>query len=47
MIGDESGVVVKDHLSGGGSGATWAYEVTGQTMVCPILVEDVNPHQWG
>jgi len=47
MIGDESGVVLKDNSSscagGGGGGATWAYEVAGQTMVCPILVEDLNP----
>lgn len=43
MIGDESGVVLKDNLNGGGGGATWAYEVSGQTMVCPILVKDLNP----
>lgn len=45
MIGDESGVVLKDNSGGGagGGGATWAYEVAGQTMVCPILVEDLNP----
>jgi hypothetical protein len=24
-------------------GATWAYEVANQTMVCPIIVEDMNP----
>ncbi|XP_073002110.1 transcription factor EMB1444 isoform X1 [Typha latifolia] len=44
MIGAESGVVLKDNSSGGtGGGATWAYEVAGQTMVCPIIVEDLNP----
>ncbi|KAH7686874.1 Transcription factor MYC/MYB N-terminal protein [Dioscorea alata] len=43
MIGDESGVILKDNSGGGGSGATWAFEVAGQTMVCPIIVEDLNP----
>jgi len=45
MIGEESGVVLKDNSGScdGGCGATWAYEVAGQTMVCPILVEDLNP----
>ncbi|OVA06337.1 Myc-type [Macleaya cordata] len=41
MIGDESGVVLKDNTSG--CGATWAFEVGGKTMVCPIIVEDLNP----
>ncbi|KAK1258388.1 Transcription factor LHW [Acorus gramineus] len=43
MIGEESGVVLKDNSNGSGGGATWAFEVGGQTMVCPILVEDLNP----
>ncbi|XP_010919293.2 transcription factor EMB1444 [Elaeis guineensis] len=44
MIGEESGVVLKDNSSGGSNGgATWAYEVAGQTMVCPIIVEDLTP----
>lgn len=43
IIGKESGVVLKDASSGSGTGATWAFEVEGQTMVCPILVEDLNP----
>ncbi|XP_038979355.1 uncharacterized protein LOC120109718 isoform X1 [Phoenix dactylifera] len=44
MIVEESGVVLKDNSSGGTSGgATWAYEVAGQTMVCPIIVEDLTP----
>ncbi|XP_008806930.2 transcription factor bHLH155-like isoform X2 [Phoenix dactylifera] len=44
MIGEESGVVLKDNSNGGSSGgATWAYEVAGQTMVCPIIVEDLTP----
>ncbi|WOL05696.1 hypothetical protein Cni_G14425 [Canna indica] len=44
MIGEESGVVLKDNTSGvSGGGATWAYEVAGQTMVCPIIVEDLTP----
>ncbi|KAG0457176.1 hypothetical protein HPP92_022009 [Vanilla planifolia] len=43
MIGDDSGVVLKDNTKGVAGGATWAYEVEGQTMVCPIIVEDVHP----
>ncbi|XP_058085111.1 transcription factor bHLH157-like [Magnolia sinica] len=43
MIGKESGVVLKDNSSGSGGRATWAFEVEGQTMVCPIIVEDLNP----
>jgi hypothetical protein len=39
-----SGVVLKDNPSAGSNGgATWAYEVAGQTMVCPIIVEDLTP----
>ncbi|TVU27980.1 hypothetical protein EJB05_19486 [Eragrostis curvula] len=39
-----SGVVLKDDPSvGNNGGATWAYEVAGQTMVCPIIVEDLTP----
>ncbi|PVH66778.1 hypothetical protein PAHAL_1G344600 [Panicum hallii] len=41
---NSSGVVLKDDPSAGSSGgATWAYEVAGQTMVCPIIVEDLAP----
>ncbi|XP_042503898.1 transcription factor LHW-like [Macadamia integrifolia] len=43
MIGDESCVILKDNASGDGCGATWAFEVGGQTMVCPIIVEDLGP----
>ncbi|PKU84082.1 Transcription factor LHW [Dendrobium catenatum] len=43
IIGEESGVVLKDNTNGGLGGATWAYEVAGQTMVCPILIEDLHP----
>ncbi|GJN21828.1 hypothetical protein PR202_gb09344 [Eleusine coracana subsp. coracana] len=39
-----SGVVLKDDPSAGSNGgATWAYEVAGQTMVSPIIVEDLTP----
>ncbi|KAK9122214.1 hypothetical protein Syun_019831 [Stephania yunnanensis] len=41
MMVDASGVVLKDNSNGGG--ATWAFEVEGQTMVCPIIVEDLTP----
>ncbi|XP_043718181.1 transcription factor LHW-like isoform X2 [Telopea speciosissima] len=43
IIGDESCVILKDNLSGGGCGATWAFEVGGQTLVCPIIVEELRP----
>lgn len=44
MIGKESGLVLKDKPSTGkDGGATWAYEVVGQTMVCPIIIEDLAP----
>ena len=44
MIVEESGVVLKDNTSSGScDGATWAYEVAGQTMFCPIMVEDLTP----
>ncbi|WOL07526.1 hypothetical protein Cni_G16270 [Canna indica] len=44
IIREESGVVMKDNPGGvTGGGATWAYEVAGQTMVCPIIVEDLTP----
>lgn len=31
---------MKDNFEGG---ATWAYEVGSQSMVCPIIVEDLDP----
>ncbi|CAL5055172.1 unnamed protein product [Urochloa decumbens] len=41
---NSSGVVLKDDPSAGSNGgATWAYEVAGRTMVCPIIVEDLAP----
>ncbi|CAO2048008.1 unnamed protein product [Urochloa humidicola] len=41
---NSSGVVLKDDpIAGSNGGATWAYEVAGQTMVCPIIVEDLAP----
>ena len=45
VLNDSStGVVLKDDPSAGSNGgATWAYEVAGQTMVCPIIVEDLAP----
>ncbi|KAL7613755.1 hypothetical protein Lser_V15G05829 [Lactuca serriola] len=33
------GVLLRDNFEGG---ATWAYEVGSQSMVCPIIVEDLN-----
>ncbi|XP_044476679.1 transcription factor LHW-like [Mangifera indica] len=44
LIGKEKGVL-KDNMSShnDSGGATWAFEVGGQTMVCPIIVEDLSP----
>lgn len=42
IISKDGGLLLKDNLGG----ATWAYEVGSQSMVCPIIVEDLNqPHQ--
>ncbi|KAJ8768224.1 hypothetical protein K2173_021164 [Erythroxylum novogranatense] len=40
IISKEGGVLLKDNFEGG---ATWAFEVGSQSMVCPIVVEDLNP----
>lgn len=40
IISKEDGPPLKDNLDGG---ATWAFEVGAQSMVCPIIVEDLNP----
>ncbi|XP_055833446.1 transcription factor LHW-like [Solanum dulcamara] len=39
IISNEGGLLLKDNFEGG---ATWAYEVGSQSMVCPIIVEDLN-----
>ncbi|KAH6793675.1 transcription factor-like protein [Perilla frutescens var. hirtella] len=39
IISKDGGLVLKDNFEGG---ATWAYEVGSQSMVCPIIVEDLN-----
>lgn len=39
IIGKEGGLLIKDNYDGG---ATWAYELGSQSMVCPIIVEDLN-----
>ncbi|MCL7050976.1 hypothetical protein MKW94_007309 [Papaver nudicaule] len=39
IIGKDGGLRFKDRFEGG---ATWAYEVGSQSMVCPIIVEDLN-----
>jgi hypothetical protein len=44
LIDKDSGVILKDNLYAGKNGdATWAYEVAGKTMVCPIIIEDLSP----
>ncbi|TKY48687.1 Transcription factor LHW [Spatholobus suberectus] len=40
IINKEGGLLLKDNFEGG---ATWAYEVGSQSMVCPIIVEDLDP----
>ncbi|KAJ0020104.1 hypothetical protein Pint_31748 [Pistacia integerrima] len=40
IINKEGGLLLKDNFEGG---ATWAFEVGSQSMVCPIIVEDLNP----
>ncbi|XP_059659658.1 transcription factor LHW-like isoform X2 [Cornus florida] len=39
IIDRENRLVLKDNFEGG---ATWAYEVSSQSMACPIIVEDLN-----
>ncbi|GFQ03802.1 transcription factor lhw [Phtheirospermum japonicum] len=39
FISKDGGLLLKDNFEGG---ATWAYEVGSQSMVCPIIVEDLN-----
>ncbi|MED6220193.1 hypothetical protein PIB30_042567 [Stylosanthes scabra] len=40
IISKEGGLLLRDNFEGG---ATWAYEVGSQSMVCPIIVEDLSP----
>ncbi|KAK9156867.1 hypothetical protein Scep_003441 [Stephania cephalantha] len=40
IISKDGGLLLKDSFEGG---ATWAFEVGPQSMVCPIIVEDLNP----
>lgn len=39
IISKDGGLLLKDNFEGG---ATWAYEVGSQSMICPIIVEDLN-----
>lgn len=39
MVSKDGGLLLRDNFEGG---ATWAYEVDSQSMVCPIIVEDLN-----
>lgn len=39
IINKDGGLLLKDNFEGG---RTWAYEVGSQSMVCPIIVEDLN-----
>ncbi|KAL9263716.1 Transcription factor LHW-like protein [Drosera capensis] len=40
MINEDGGLFLKNNYEGG---ATWAFEVGTQSMLCPIIVEDLNP----
>ncbi|GAB2285609.1 hypothetical protein Dimus_020052 [Dionaea muscipula] len=40
MINEDGELLLKGNSEGG---ATWAYEVGSHSMVCPIIVEDLNP----
>ncbi|KAJ6800712.1 transcription factor LHW [Iris pallida] len=40
IISKDGGLLLKDNFEGG---ATWAYEVGSQSMICPIVVEDLSP----
>lgn len=40
IISKGGGLLLNDNFGGG---ATWAFEVGSQSMVCPIVVEDLNP----
>ncbi|XP_008784115.2 transcription factor LHW-like isoform X2 [Phoenix dactylifera] len=40
IISKEGGPLLEDNFDGG---ATWAFEVGSQSMICPIMVEDLNP----
>nr|DAD28954.1 TPA_asm: hypothetical protein HUJ06_030422 [Nelumbo nucifera] len=40
IINKEGGLLLKDNFEGG---ATWAFEVGSHSMICPIIVEDLNP----
>lgn len=42
LTGKENGVVLKDNSIRSGGNNTWALAVEGQTVVCPILVEDLS-----
>ncbi|GJT65878.1 transcription factor LHW [Tanacetum coccineum] len=39
IVSKDGGLLLRDNFEGG---ATWAYEVGSQSMVCPIIVEDLN-----
>ncbi|KAF4351094.1 hypothetical protein F8388_013199 [Cannabis sativa] len=50
LINNDNGAILRDNNNnisstsgGGGGGVTWAFEVGGQSMACPIIVEDLNP----
>lgn len=47
LTAHENGAILKDECGRGGKegssgGMTWAFEVGSQSMVCPVIVEDLN-----
>lgn len=43
LLKDSNGESHGDSSDVDGGGATWAFEVGGETMFCPIIVEDLSP----
>lgn len=39
IVDKDGGLLLKDCYEGG---ATWAFDVGSQSMICPIIVEDLN-----
>lgn len=35
--------VIADKSNGGSAGATWAVEVPGENIDCPIIIQDLSP----
>ncbi|XP_010535518.1 PREDICTED: transcription factor bHLH157-like [Tarenaya hassleriana] len=40
---NQKGSSIEEQVAGERNGATWAFEVGDESVVCPIIVEDLNP----